>query len=364
MAGNSFGNSFRVTTFGESHGVAVGVVIDGCPPGLVISESEIQVELDRRKPGQSKVTTQRHEADQVKILSGIFEGHTTGTPILLLVHNQDAKPDDYLPLKDIYRPGHADYTYQIKYGIRDWRGGGRASGRETLARVAAGAIAKKYLKEKLGIEILSYVEQVGGIKLVIDANQVTRDLVESNIIRCPDKNVADKMINLIDRVGTAGDSIGGIVKGIIRNVPVGLGEPVFDKLSADLAKSIMSIGAVKGFDIGAGFDGVELTGSQYGDELTTQKAQVHSLSNRAGGVLGGISNGETIYFRAVIKPTPTVRKELDTININQQSVKLNARGRHDPCILPRVVPVVEAMAALVIMDHYLRYKLYNSQHDR
>lgn len=356
MSGNSFGTIFKITTFGESHGVGVGVVIDGCPSGLAISEGEIQIELDRRKPGQSKITSQRQENDRVKIISGVFEGKTLGSPILLLVYNQDSKSEDYLPFKDIYRPGQADYTYQMKYGIRDWRGGGRASGRETLARVAAGAIAKKYLKEKLGIEILSYVEQVGDIKAELDQNLVTRELIESNIIRCPDTKIAFKMVDLIDKVKEDGDSIGGVVRGLIRNTPVGLGEPVFDKLSADLAKGIMSIGAVKGFDMGVGFNGVELRGSQYNDEMVAFKTKIQANTNRSGGTLGGVSNGETIYFRVAVKPTPSINLEQNTVNVNRQNVKLNISGRNDPCILPRIVPVIEAMSALVIMDHYLRYK--------
>lgn len=360
MAGNAFGQLFRITTFGESHGGGVGVVIDGCPPGLEISEEEIQKELDRRRPGQSAITSTRNEQDKIHILSGVFDGKTTGTPILLLAYNKDAKPEDYLNLKDLYRPGHADYTYQKKYGIRDWRGGGRASARETLARVAAGAIAKKYLKEKLGIEILSYVEQVGDIKTNIDFNSVTINMVESNVVRCPDISTAEKMIELIKKVKDEGDSIGGIVRGIIKNVPVGLGEPVFDKLPADLAKAMMSINAVKGFEIGSGFEGVKLRGSQHNDEFYINKlGNVRTKTNNAGGTLGGISNGETIYFRVAVKPVSTIRKQQITVNKNNEEVMLKATGRHDPCVLPRVVPIVDAMAALVILDHYLRHKAQN-----
>lgn len=360
MAGNTFGHLFRITTFGESHGGAVGVVVDGCPPGIKITEEEIQKELDRRKPGQSKITTQRKEQDQIHILSGILGGVTTGTPILLLAHNKDAKPEDYDHLKNLYRPGHADYTFQKKYGTRDWKGSGRASARETLGRVAAGAIAKKYLKEKLGIEILSYVEQVGDIKTDIDFNLVTMDKIESNIVRCPDQNSAEKMIKLIESVRDDGDSIGGVVRGVIKNVPIGLGEPVFDKLPADLGKAMMSINAVKGFEIGSGFDGVKLRGSQHNDEFyTDEDGKVRTRTNNAGGTLGGISNGETIYFRVAIKPVSTISKKQNTVNIKSETVELEAVGRHDPCVLPRAIPIVDAMSALVILDHYLRHKAQN-----
>lgn len=360
MAGNTFGHLFRITTFGESHGGCVGVVVDGCPPGLEISQEEIQKELDRRRPGQSAITSPRNEQDEIHILSGVFDGKTTGTPILLLAYNKDAKPQDYLNLKDLYRPGHADYTFQKKYGIRDWRGSGRASARETLGRVAAGAIAKKYLKEKLGIEILSYVEQVGDIKTDIDFNQVTMDMIESNIVRCPDMPTAERMIKLIESVRDKGDSIGGVVRGVIKNVPIGLGEPVFDKLPADLAKAMMSINAVKGFEIGSGFEGVKLRGSQHNDEFyTDSQGRVRTRTNNAGGTLGGISNGETIYFRVAFKPVSTIRKQQNTVNKNNEEVILEAAGRHDSCVLPRAIPIVDAMSALVILDHYLRHKAQN-----
>ena len=360
MAGNTFGQLFRITTFGESHGGAVGVVVDGCPPGLEISKEEIQKELDRRKPGQSSITSPRQEQDEIHILSGLMDGKTTGTPILLLAYNKDAKSEDYLNLKDLYRPGHADYTFQKKYGIRDWKGSGRASARETLGRVAAGAIAKKYLKEKLGIEILSFVEQVGDIKTDVDFNQVTMDEVESNIVRCPDQLTAEKMIRLIEQVRDEGDSIGGVVRGVIKHVPVGLGEPVFDKLPADLGKAMMSINAVKGFEIGSGFEGVKLKGSQHNDEFyVDNNGNVRTKTNNAGGTLGGISNGETIYFRVAIKPVSTIRKQQHTVNKNDEEVTLEATGRHDPCVLPRAIPIVDAMSALVIMDHYLRQKAQN-----
>ncbi|PIQ80960.1 MAG: chorismate synthase [Candidatus Pacebacteria bacterium CG_4_10_14_3_um_filter_34_15] len=360
MAGNTFGHLFRITTFGESHGGCVGVVVDGCPPGLEISQEEIQKELDRRKPGQSAITSPRKEEDKIQILSGFLDGKTTGTPILLLAYNKDAKSEDYLNLKDLYRPGHADYTFQMKYGIRDWKGSGRASARETLARVAAGAIAKKYLEEKLGIEILSYVEQVGDIKTDIDFDTVTMGAIESNIVRCPDMSTAETMIKLIEKVRDEGDSVGGVIRGVIKNVPIGLGEPVFDKLPADLGKAMMSINAVKGFEIGSGFDGAKLRGSQHNDEFyTTDQGKIRTKTNNAGGTLGGISNGETIYFRVAIKPVSTIRKQQSTVNINNEEVMLEATGRHDPCVLPRAVPIVDAMSALVIIDHYLRHKAQN-----
>lgn len=360
MAGNSFGQLFRITTFGESHGGCVGVVVDGCPPGLSISREDLQKELDRRKPGQSKITSPRKEEDEISILSGVFEGKTTGTPILLLAHNKDARPQDYQNLKNLYRPGHADYTFEKKFRIRDWRGSGRASARETLGRVAAGAIAKKYLKEKLDIEILSYVEQVGSIKTDIDFNSVTASEIESNIVRCPDKEIAKEMIELIEIMKNEGDSIGGVVRGVIKNVPIGLGEPVFDKLPADLGKAMLSINAVKGFEIGSGFEGVKLRGSQHNDEFYTDKqGNIKTRTNNAGGTLGGISNGETIYFRVAIKPVSTIRKQQKTVNKKGKRVNLEATGRHDPCVLPRVVPIVDAMSSLVIIDHYLRHKAQN-----
>jgi len=359
MAGNSFGQLFRITTFGESHGGAVGVVLDGCPPGIEITEEEIQKELDRRRPGQSKITTPRKEADKIKILSGYFEGKTTGTPILLIAYNEDVKSEDYSELKQAYRPSHADFTYEAKYGFRDWRGSGRASARETLARVAAAAIAQKYLKEKLGTEILSYVDQVGDIKANIDLNTVTPEQIESNIIRCPDQAAAEKMIALVEQVKAGGDSIGGVIQGVIKNVPAGLGEPVFDKLNADLGKAMLSINAVKGFDIGSGFRSVGLRGSEHNDPMEIRDGQIHTKKNDAGGTYGGISSGETIHFRVAFKPVSTIAKEQDTVNRKKEAVKLSAAGRHDPCVLPRAVPIVDAMSALVIMDHYLRNKAQN-----
>lgn len=360
MPGNSFGQTFRITTFGESHGGGVGCVIDGCPPGLKITEAEIQKELDRRKPGQSHITTPRKEQDEISILSGIYEGVTTGTPILLLAHNKDIRPEDYDNLKKLYRPGHADYTYQAKYGIRDWRGSGRASARETLARVAAGAIAKKFLREKLGIEILSYVQKVGNIETVIDRQDVTLDKIESNIIRCPDSEKAKQMIDLVEEVKADNDSVGGVIVGMIRNCPVGLGEPVFDKVSADLAKAMMSINAVKGFDIGSGFSSVSMRGSEHNDEFTVKNGKVRTKTNNAGGTLGGITTGEEIYFRVAIKPVSTISKKQHTVDVDKNEVELAAVGRHDPCVLPRAIPIVDAMSALVVMDHYLRNNQYSN----
>jgi chorismate synthase len=358
MAGNSFGQVFKVTTCGESHGGAVAVIIDGSPPGLAISVEEIQHELDRRKPGQSSITTPRREQDLIHILSGVFDGKTTGTPILLLAYNEDAKPEDYSQLKNAFRPSHADYTYLKKYGIRDYRGSGRASARETLARVAAGFIAKKFLSTKCGIEILSYVEQVGSIKTNMDMHQVTVADIESSIVRCPDVQVAPRMIKLIEQMRDDGNSIGGIIRLLIKNVPIGLGEPVFDKLHADLGKAMLSINAVKGFEIGAGFAAVELTGSQHNDLLYMKQNTVATQTNFAGGVVGGISNGEDIYCRIAFKPVSTILKPQQTLDINNQEVVVEGTGRHDPCVLPRAVPVVDAMAALVLIDHYLRMQAY------
>ena len=360
MAGNSFGQLFKITTCGESHGGAVGVIVDGCPAGLAISEIDIQAELDRRKPGQSAIVTPRKEEDKIHILSGVFEGKTTGTPILLVAYNKDMQPQDYDDLKKLYRPSHADFTYQMKYGRRDFRGSGRASARETLARVAAGAIAKKYLKEHLNIEIMSYVEQVGEIRTDIVYQAVKPSDIEKNMVRCPDQIMAEKMIALIEAVSREGDSIGGIIKGVIRNAPIGLGEPVFDKLSANLGKAMLSINAVKGFEIGSGFASVSMRGSQHNDEFAFANGKISTKTNYAGGMLGGISTGEDIYFRVAFKPVATINQEQQTVNVENQVVKFAAQGRHDPCVLPRAVPIVDAMSALVIMDHYLRHKAQNS----
>ncbi len=354
MPGNSFGQLFRITTFGESHGAAVGAIIDGCPAGLKLSEEDIQPDLDRRKPGQSSITTQRSEADNIRILSGVMEGATTGTPILVIAFNKDAKSSDYNKLKELYRPSHADYTYELKYGIRDWRGSGRASARETLARVAAGAIAKKYLFEKCGTQFLSYVEQTGTIRTDIDLNKVTRKSIDGSIVRCPDKAISHKMLKLIEQVRREGDSIGGIIKGLIKSPPPGIGEPVFDKLPADLGKAMLSINAVKGFEFGSGFGGASMRGSAHNDGLFLKGKKISFSKNDAGGTLGGITTGQDIYFRVAFKPVATIAKQQKTVTKSGKTVLFSAQGRHDPCVLPRAVPIVDAMAAIVTMDHYLR----------
>jgi chorismate synthase len=358
MTGNTFGKIFKVTTFGESHGKCIGCVVDGCPPNLEISESYIQKELDRRRPGQSSITTQRKEGDEVQIMSGVFEGKTTGTPIMLLVKNKDYRSRDYSNIKDIFRPSHGDYVYAKKYGIRDYRGGGRSSARETVGRVAGGAVAKKFLQEKLGIEILSYTQQVGNIKTDIDFNGINLKQIESNIVRCPDEKVAEKMIELINGIKEEGDSIGGIVQAVIRNVPAGLGEPVFDKLSAELGKAMLSINAVKGFEYGSGFDCVNYKGSEHNDEFCIKNGKIRTNTNYSGGIQAGISNGEDITFRVAFKPTATIQKKQLTVNILGEEVEMQASGRHDPCVVPRAVPIVDAMCALVIMDSYSLYKKY------
>ncbi|OLP20341.1 chorismate synthase [Leptolyngbya sp. 'hensonii'] len=352
--GNTFGHLFRVTTFGESHGGGVGVIIDGCPPRLEISAEEIQVDLDRRRPGQSKITTPRNEADACEILSGVFEGKTLGTPIAILVRNKDARSQDYDEMAEKYRPSHADATYDAKYGIRNWQGGGRSSARETIGRVAAGAIAKKILAQVAGVDIIAYVKRIKDIEAVVDPATVTLAQVESNIVRCPDGDCADRMIDLIEQVRREGDSIGGVVECVARHVPKGLGSPVFDKLEADLAKAVMSLPATKGFEIGSGFAGTLLTGSEHNDEYYMEEGQIRTVTNRSGGVQGGISNGENILLRIAFKPTATIRKEQRTVTQSGEETLLAAKGRHDPCVLPRAVPMVEAMVALVLCDHLLR----------
>jgi chorismate synthase len=355
--GNSFGHLFRITTFGESHGGGVGVIIDGCPPRLEISEAEIQVDLDRRRPGQSKITTPRKESDTCEILSGVFEGRTLGTPIAILVRNQDARSQDYDEMAVKYRPSHADATYDAKYGIRNWKGGGRSSARETIGRVAAGAIAKKILYQVAGVEIIGYVKRIQNLEGIIDPNTVTLEQVESNIVRCPDTDCAEKMIDLIDQIRRNKDSIGGVVECVARNVPMGLGEPVFDKLEAELAKAVMSLPASKGFEIGSGFGGTLLTGSEHNDEFyLDETGQLRTRTNRSGGVQGGISNGENIIIRAAFKPTATIGKEQNTVSNAGEETTLAAKGRHDPCVLPRAVPMVEAMVAIVLCDHLLRFQ--------
>jgi len=353
---NTFGQLFRITTWGESHGGGVGVVVDGCPPRLKLTEADIQPDLDRRRPGQSKIVTPRKESDTVQILSGTFEGKTLGTPISMWVKNEDARPDAYSEMKTKFRPSHADYTYFAKFGIRAWPGGGRTSARETVGRVAAGAIAKKILSERFGVEVLSYVKQVQRIIADVDPEKVKLKDIESNIIRCPDQATAEKMIRLVEKMRRAGDSVGGIIEGVARGVPPGWGEPVFDRLEADLAKAMLSLPATKAFEIGSGFGGILLTGREHNDLFRMRGGKVHTTTNRSGGIQGGISNGETIFLRVAFKPTATVMHEQDTVSEDFKNTTLKGRGRHDPCVLPRAVPMVEAMTALVLVDHALRHK--------
>jgi chorismate synthase len=354
--GNTIGHLFRVTTWGESHGGGVGVVVDGCPPLLEIDESEIQAELDRRSPGRSRLASQRRERDRVRILSGVFEGKTIGTPILLLVENEDARPEEYEELRDVYRPSHADFTYEAKYGIRDWQGGGRASARETVGRVAAGALARKILRKECGAEIVAYVRSVHAIEADIDPERVRSAVVEKSPVRCPDARASRRIAELVRRVKKEGDSVGGVIECLARRVPAGLGEPVFDKLDADLAKAFLSIPATKGFEIGSGFSAARLRGSEHNDPFTVREGRVRTETNRSGGVQGGITNGETIVARVAFKPTATIALMQDTVSRDGKITRIRGRGRHDPCVLPRAVPIVEAMMALVLADHYLRQK--------
>jgi len=362
MAGNTFGSLFRVTTFGESHGPAVGVIIDGCPPRLPITREEIQRELDRRRPGQSAITTQRREPDVVEILSGIHDGVTLGTPISLLVRNQDQRGGDYDEMRTKYRPSHADYTYQTKFGVRAWEGGGRSSARETVGRVAAGVLARKALALAGDVQIVAWVQRVQELEATVDAATVTPADVDTNIVRCPDAAKAAEMIALIDGARKAGDSLGGVVEAVARGVPAGWGEPVFDRLEADLAKGMLSLPAAKGFEIGSGFAGTRLPGSQHNDPFyidqadAAQGGRVRTRTNRSGGVQGGISNGEDIVLRVAFKPTATILREQETVDMEGNATTIKARGRHDPCVLPRAVPIVEAMMALVLADHFLRQR--------
>ncbi len=355
MAANTFGEIFRVTTFGESHGVALGGIIDGCPAGLEIDLAFIQSELDRRKPGQSKIVTQRKEPDEVEFLSGIFEGKSTGVPIGFVIKNDNQKSKDYDHIKDSFRPSHADFTYTEKYGNRDHRGGGRSSARETVSRVVAGAIAKLMLK-KLGMNITAYVSQVGPLKLDKNYSQLDLNKTENNIVRCPDEQMAEQMIELIDSIRKEGDTIGGVVTCVVQGTPVGLGEPVFDKLHADLGKAMLSINAVKGFEYGSGFNGLVLRGSQHNDAFYTENGKVKTKTNHSGGIQGGISNGEDIYFNVAFKPVATIMRDQSSIDKEGNESTVSGKGRHDPCVLPRAVPIVEAMAALVLVDHFLRAK--------
>ncbi len=351
-----YGKIFKISTFGESHGRAIGVVVDGCPAGIDFDENFIQNELTRRKPGQSKITTQRKEADEFQVLSGVFEGKTTGTPIAMVIQNEDQRSKDYGHIATQFRPSHADYTYSAKYGVRDYRGGGRSSARETAARVAAGALAKMLLNLN-NISINAYVSQVGKLKLDKEYWQLDLSKTEDNAVRCPDEEIAQKMFDYIDETRKKGDSIGGIITCVIKNVPVGWGEPVFDKLHAELGKAMLGINAVKGFEYGSGFTGIELYGSEHNDEFFVgEDSKVHTKTNHSGGIQGGISNGEDIYFRVAFKPVATIMQDQESVNAEGEKVIVSGKGRHDPCVLPRAVPIVEAMAALVLADFSLRAK--------
>lgn len=357
MAGNIFGNAFRISTFGESHGPAIGVIIDGCPAGLPIDEPFIQAELARRRPGQSKIVTQRKESDRAEILSGVFEGHSTGTPIAMVIYNADARSKDYSHIADKFRPSHADYTYHVKYGRRDYRGGGRSSARETAARVAAGAVAKLLLRRE-GIDINAYVSQVGHLATPLSHHEVDLKRIEATPVRCPDPDLAPQMIEYIKRVRKDGDTIGGVVTALIRGCPPGLGEPAFDKLHADLAKAMLSINACKGFEYGSGFRGVSMRGSAHNDLFQqAENGETVTLTNHSGGIQGGISNGMDIYFRVAFKPVATIVPAQPSINEAGEAVTVEGKGRHDPCVVPRAVPIVEAMAALVLADHLLRQRM-------
>ena len=355
MAGNSFGQIFRITTFGESHGPSIGVIIDGCPAGLKIDEDFIQADLDRRRPGQSNIVTQRKESDIFEILSGVYEGVTQGTPIAILIRNEDQKSKDYEHIKESYRPSHADFTYDVKYGTRDHRGGGRSSARETAARVAAASIAKLLLKN-FGISVQAYVSKVGNLKLEKSYTELDLSQSDSNVVRCPDPETAGKMIELIKQFRKDGDTVGGLVSCVIQGVPAGIGEPVFDKLHADLGKAMLSINACKGFEYGSGFAGTELRGSEHNDEFYNDGGKIKTKTNHSGGVQGGISNGMDIYFNVAFKPVATIMQDQDTVDNEGNEASISGKGRHDPCVLPRAVPIVEAMAALVIADHLLRNK--------
>jgi chorismate synthase len=361
---NSFGHTFRITTFGESHGPALGVVIDGCPPGLAIDMEAIQSELERRRPGQSKIVTQRREGDSLEVLSGIFEGRTTGAPLAFMVRNENQRPADYEHIKDAFRPSHADYTYHVKYGNRDYRGGGRSSARETVSRVIAGAVARQILSGA-GVDICAYVSQTGHIRISEPDGRLEsiRSAAESNMVRCPDPEAAGKMIELIEEIRKEGDTIGGVISCRITGVPAGWGEPVFDKLHADLAKAMMSINAAKGFEYGSGFEGTRMKGSMHNDPFfrdVERGNKIHTRTNFSGGIQGGISNGEEIFFRVAFKPVATIMQKQRTVTVEGKETEIMGKGRHDPCVLPRAVPIVEAMAALVLTDHYLRRRAYEN----
>ncbi len=354
MAGNTFGKAFRITCFGESHGEAIGVTIDGCPAGLEIDLALVQKDLDRRRPGQSKIVTQRKESDTVQLLSGVFEGKSTGMPLAMIIYNEDQRSKDYAHIADKYRPSHADFTYEAKYGHRDYRGGGRSSARETAARVAAGAIAKLFLKQAADIEIYGYVDQVGSLRLSKSHEEIDPARIEDNVVRCPDPAMAQEMEELILRVRKEGDTIGGVVKAVVKGCPVGLGAPAFDKLHADLGKAMLSINACKGFEYGSGFDGVQMRGSQHNDHFTIDDGKIKTTSNHSGGVQGGISNGMDIYFRVAFKPVATLMRDQPSVDKEGKSTTVTGKGRHDPCVVPRAVAIVEAMTALVLADHLLR----------
>ena len=354
---SQFGHVFRISTWGESHGGGVGVVIDGCPPGLELKESDIQGDLDRRRPGQSEIVTPRAEEDRCQILSGVFQGRTLGTPICIAVTNKDARPEAYREMETSFRPSHADYTYHAKYGLRNWQGGGRSSARETIGRVAAAAVARKALAQIAPeLQVVAWVSTIHEIAAEVDPGTVTQAQVESNIVRCPDADVAERMIAFIKQVRSEGDSVGGIVECVARGVPAGWGEPVFDKLEADLAKAMLSLPATKGFEIGSGFAGTRLRGSEHNDAFHMEGDRVRTATNRSGGIQGGISNGEPIHFRIGFKPTATIFQSQKTVTTEGQEIDLQARGRHDPCVLPRAVPMVEAMTNLVLLDHALRQR--------
>lgn len=365
MGGNTFGTAFRVSTWGESHGTGIGVVIDGCPPGVPVDVEGIQAELDRRRPGQSRLTTQRREPDRVRVLSGVFEGRSLGTPIALVVENVDARPQDYGAMRTVYRPSHADMTYDFKYGRRSWAGGGRSSARETVARVAAAAIAREWLRGEFGVEIVAWVHRIEGVTLdVVDHLTVTRSLVDAGPVRCPDPETARRMEEAIDRARRDRDSVGGVVEVVARGCPAGWGEPVFDKLEAVLAHGLLSIPAAKGVEIGSGFEGTRARGSEHNDEFVIRDGEIRTRTNRSGGIQGGISNGMPIWARVAFKPTATISKEQATVSSVGEPATLAARGRHDPCVLPRAVPIVEAMTALVLIDLALRDRGQMGPRDR
>lgn len=353
--GNTFGKLFKITSWGESHGPAIGVVIDGCPPLLPLNEKDIQDELNRRRPGQSSITSQRTESDTLQILSGLHQGKTLGSPISIIIPNHNALPEDYAEMNSKFRPGHADFTYQMKYGIRTSSGGGRSSARETISRVAAGTIAKKILAQSNNIEIRAYVESIHTLVSPALPHFPSLDEIDNNPVRCPHPQTAEKMIELIEKAQTEGDSLGGIIICRIKNVPIGLGEPVFDRLEADLAKAMLSIPATKGFEIGSGFSGTQMKGSEHNDIFQNQNNRITTLTNHSGGIQGGISNGEEIYFRVAFKPTSTILKTQSSVDLNGNNTTIEGRGRHDPCVLPRAVPIVESMAALVLVDHWLSH---------